>query len=498
MPVQPDETQPLAPVLSTVPGKVVAVHLNYPSRAAQRGRTPQHPSYFLKPPSSLSAPGAPIVRPAGCELLGFEGEIALVIGERTRAVRPDQGWSRVRWVTAANDVGVYDLRYADRGSNLLAKGRDGFTPVGPALLDARELDPSALRLRTWLDDELVQDDSSDTLLFDFGLLVADLSHALTLEAGDLILTGTPAGASVARPGQTVAVEVSDGVRSTGRLCNPVVESADPYPDFGAPPVADQRARAEAFGTAPSAPDPLPRRVREALGRVGTATLSSQLRKRGLHNMTVDGVLPLRAGSRFVGVARTLQFLPLREDLFDRVGGGMNAQKLAMDAVGPGEVLVIDARREPEAGTVGDILALRAQVRGAAAIVTDGAVRDSAALAALELPIFAAARHPAVLGRRHVPWAVDVTVACGGTVVAPGDVLVGDADGVLVLPPELAEQVAFAAVEQELQERFIAEQVAGGASVEGLYPIGPRWQQAYERWQAALDSHRQQEDSHDVR
>lgn len=476
-----DDVADPRPVLATPPSKIVAVHLNYPSRAAQRGRTPRHPSYFLKPPSSLAAPGAPIVRPAGCELLGFEGEIALVVGERTSRVGPDEGWSRVRWVTAANDVGVYDLRHADRGSNVLAKGRDGFTPLGPTLLDARDLDPRALRVRTWLDGELVQDDTSDTLLFDFGLLVADLSHACTLEPGDVILTGTPAGASVAEPGQTVTVEVSDGERSTGRLSNPVVDSTDPYPGFAAQPAADEQARAQAYGTAVPG---LPAHVRDLLGKVGTATISSQLRKRGLHNMTVDGVAPLREVTRFVGVARTLQFLPLREDLFDKHGGGFNAQKQAMDAVGPGEVLVIDARRDPSAGTVGDILALRAQVRGAAAIVTDGAVRDSAALAAMELPVFAAARHPAVLGRRHVPWAVDVTVGCGGTTVAPGDVLVGDADGVVVIPPNLAEEVATAAVEQELQERFIAEQVAAGASVDGLYPLGPAWQARYEQWRNA--------------
>jgi 2-keto-4-pentenoate hydratase/2-oxohepta-3-ene-1,7-dioic acid hydratase in catechol pathway len=138
----------MALVLPAVPSKIIAVHLNDRSRAAQRGRVPEFPSYFLKPPSSLAGPGDQVVRPAGCELLAFEGEIALVIGERTRGVSPEQGWRRVRWVTVANDLGVYDLRYADRGSNLRSKGADGFTPVGPELVDARELDPAALRLRT--------------------------------------------------------------------------------------------------------------------------------------------------------------------------------------------------------------------------------------------------------------------------------------------------------------------------------------------------------------
>lgn len=176
--------------LGTPPSKIIALHLNYPSRAKERGRIPAHPSYFLKPPSSLAGTKEALVRPEGCELLGFEGEIALVIGSRAQRVRPEDGWQYVRWVTAANDAGVYDLRYADRGSNLRSKGADGFTPIGPRLLDARQLDPAALRLQTWVNGELVQDDTTDTLLFPFGELIADLSRQVTLEPGDVILTGT--------------------------------------------------------------------------------------------------------------------------------------------------------------------------------------------------------------------------------------------------------------------------------------------------------------------
>src|SRR5690606_31436081 len=151
------------------------------------------PGYFLKPTSSLSATGGTIERPAGCELLAFEGEIALVIGTETRRVTPEQGWASVSHITAANDAGVYDLRYADKGSNLRSKGGDGFTPIGPALIAATDVDPTALRIRTWLNGELVQDDSTAELLFPFGRLVADLSQLITLHPGDVILTGTPAG-----------------------------------------------------------------------------------------------------------------------------------------------------------------------------------------------------------------------------------------------------------------------------------------------------------------
>src|SRR3984957_8163726 len=195
--------------LDRVPGKIVAVHSSYRSRAAERGTLPAWPSYFLKPSSSLAASGDPVARPPGCELLAFEGEVALVIGRQARRIRPADGWDHVAHLTAANDFGVYDLRYADRGSNVRSKGVDGFTPVGPALIDARLVDPERVTLRTWVNGELAQDAvSGDDLLFSFADIVADLSRLTTLEPGDVILTGTPTGSSVVQPGDLVEVEVS--------------------------------------------------------------------------------------------------------------------------------------------------------------------------------------------------------------------------------------------------------------------------------------------------
>jgi 5-oxopent-3-ene-1,2,5-tricarboxylate decarboxylase/2-hydroxyhepta-2,4-diene-1,7-dioate isomerase len=170
--------QDLAQVLNPRPGKIIAVHLNYLSRIEQRGRRPDRPSYFLKPSSSAAASGGVIERPAGTELLAFEGEVALVIGIAARRVTPEEGWSHVAAVTAANDFGVYDLRAADRGSNLRSKGGDGFTPLGPSLLAAAGLDPAALRIRTWLNGTLAQEDTTANLAFGFGLLVADLSQVV--------------------------------------------------------------------------------------------------------------------------------------------------------------------------------------------------------------------------------------------------------------------------------------------------------------------------------
>nr|WP_232292011.1 fumarylacetoacetate hydrolase family protein [Frankia sp. QA3] len=466
------------------------MHLNYSSRARERGRTPEFPSYFLKPPSSLSEAGSAVTRPRGCELLAFEGEIALVVGERVRNVPRELAWSCVRALTAANDFGVYDLRYADRGANVRSKGADEFTPIGPRLLDARLVDPAQLRLRTWVNNELVQDATTAELLFGFDLLVADLSRLMTLEPGDVILTGTPAGSSVIEPGDVVEVEVSAvagpaGGLSTGRLRSVVVEASVDLDPIGAMPRTDAASRADAAGGPTLAR--VGEEVLEQLRHVSTATVSSQLRRRGLHGTTLDGLRPASAQPRLVGVARTLRFLPLREDLFDARAGGMNAQKLAVEEIGPGEVLVIEARGVAEAGTMGDILALRAERRGAAGIVTDGAVRDSAVIADMRLPVFAAAAHPAVLGRRHIPWERDVAVACAGALVEPGDVILGDADGVVVVPPALAAEVAADAAEQERQERFIAERVAVGESVAGLYPIGPNWRAAYERWCADAEN-----------
>jgi 5-oxopent-3-ene-1,2,5-tricarboxylate decarboxylase / 2-hydroxyhepta-2,4-diene-1,7-dioate isomerase len=463
------------------PGKVIAVHLNYPGRAAQRGRTPAFGSYFLKAPSSLGVDGEAVARPEGTELLGFEGEIALVIATAGRDIAVADGWAHVGWVTAANDLGLYDLRHADRGSSLRSKSLDGYTPLGPRLVPARDVDPAALRVRTWVNGELVQSDDSGALLFPFAELVADLSRAMTLERGDVILTGTPAGASVVVPGDVVEVEV-DSIApgrpaSSGRLRTPVVDGP-PLPGPGAGPRVDDALRADAWGRETGGVSDA---TLAGLGAVAVATLSAQLRRRGLDHVSIDGVHPLRPGSRFCGRARTLRFLPLREDLFAAHAGGLNAQKRAVDTVGPGEVLVMEARGEPGTGTVGDILALRAQVRGAAAIVTDGGVRDAAAVAALDIPVFCRGAHPAVLGRRHVPWEVDVPIGCGGTAVLPGDVVVGDDDGVVVIPPALAAEVLAGAVEQERQERFVTEQVRAGASVDGLYPLGAAWRERYAAW-----------------
>ncbi|GAA1341229.1 fumarylacetoacetate hydrolase family protein [Arthrobacter roseus] len=468
-------------------GKVIAVHLNYPSRAAQRGRTPSLPSYFLKAGTSLSLSGRTVERPHGCELLGYEGEVAIIMGKSARRVSPDEAWQHVEFVTASNDLGVYDLRYADKGSNLRSKGGDGYTPVGPGLMPAADVDPRGLRVRTWVNGELKQDDTTETLLFPFGQLIADLSQLLTLEPGDIILTGTPAGASVAVPGDVIEVEVdspSNGLTS-GRLTTTATEGTTPLAAYGAQPRRDETQRAEAWGTPTPKADPvLTPEIKAKLMSVGNATLSSQLRKRGLNNVSMDGLMSTRPEARVVGTARTLRYVPNREDLFKTHGGGFNAQKQVIDSLTSGEILVMEARGDKTCGTVGDILALRAQVNGAAAIITDGGIRDVRAVSELDMPTYFANAHPAVLGRKHIPWDIDATIGCGGTTVQPGDIIVADADGVLVIPPALVAELADDAVQQELEETFIAEMVAQGHGVDGLYPMNADWKSQFTQWATA--------------
>jgi 5-oxopent-3-ene-1,2,5-tricarboxylate decarboxylase/2-hydroxyhepta-2,4-diene-1,7-dioate isomerase len=208
------------PPLHERPSKIVAVHLNYPSRVAEYGaRTPPEPSYFLKPPSALNGHRGEVARPAGTAYLNYEGEVALVIGRVARGVAVAEALDHVAGYTVANDYGLHDFRHADRGSMLRVKGQDGFCPLGPAFVPAGEVDPADLSVRTYVNGELVQQGNTSDLLFPFAYMVADLSRLITLEPGDVLLTGTPANSRPVEPGDVVEVEV-DGI---GRLTNTIVE-----------------------------------------------------------------------------------------------------------------------------------------------------------------------------------------------------------------------------------------------------------------------------------
>ena len=464
------------------PTKIIGVHLNYRSRAQERGRIPDVPSYFLKPVSSIARDGDPVERPRGTELLTFEGEIALIIGRRTRHVTPEGALGCIGWYAPANDMTLYDLRWADRGSNLFSKGQDGFTPIGKAV-PAGQVDPHALTLRTRVNGAVVQEDVTSNLIFSFGLLVADLSRFIMLQPGDVILTGTPAGSRPVHPGDVVEVEI-DGV---GQVCNRIVEAATEIAPFGAQPKVSPTARAEAWGMAADRPVTLPGSVMAALRHVATTTLTAQLSRRGIRDTVIRGVRPTRPDLRLLGYAYTLRYVPLREDVRDADGDEPNAQRRAVESIGPDEVLVIDARQDAGAGTIGDILAARVLARGGSGIVTDGGLRDSAAVARLNIPTYYQAPHPAALGLIHYPLETNVPIACGGALVMPGDLIVGDADGALVVPAALAEEVARDALAQEEREAWALERVRAGGSTLGIFPLSAERRAEYEAWRAARGS-----------
>jgi regulator of RNase E activity RraA len=223
-------------------------------------------------------------------------------------------------------------------------------------------------------------------------------------------------------------------------------------------------------------------VKQKLLGASTATISAVLRKHGFEEMFLEGLAPLRPDLRMVGQAFTLRFVPTRPDLdptgeFDNT---TNKQRIAVESVGPGDVLVIEARDDTRAGTLGDILATRIWKRGAAGIVSDGAFRDTPGIAEIDMPTYTRAQNPNLSSTIHHPVEINGVVVCAGVTVLPGDVLVGDAEGVIVVPYQLASQVADQAYEQELREDFIIEKIRAGSSILGVYPPNEETLAEYER------------------
>ncbi len=207
-------------LLDLRPSKIVGVHLSYPSRVDEYGAvTPDEPSYFLKPPTTLARHGDEVVRPRGCRYLNYEGEVAVVVGRRMKGVGIDAVLDHVAGYAPANDVGLHDFRHADRGSMLRVKGQDGFLPIGPEVVPAAEFDPTDFTLRTTLNGEVVQEATADDLIWGVAYQLADLNRLITLEPGDVVLTGTPANSRPMAPGDVVAVEIS----GLGRVENTVVD-----------------------------------------------------------------------------------------------------------------------------------------------------------------------------------------------------------------------------------------------------------------------------------
>ncbi len=225
------------------PTKIVCVHLNYRSRVDEFiAKLPPAPTYFHKPISSLNAHRGAVVRPERCQWLNYEGEIAIVIGRTCRNVTRGQAADHIAGYTIANDYGLHDFRDTDAGSMLRVKGSDTLCPVGPGLVT--DWDFRGKRITTTVNGNVVQDGNTDEMEWDMHYLVADIARTITLEPGDLILSGTPANSRPVQPGDVVAVEVE----GLGRLENHIVHGPVAVAgDVGAQPSSSEEVVSTAMG-----------------------------------------------------------------------------------------------------------------------------------------------------------------------------------------------------------------------------------------------------------
>ena len=212
------------------------------------------------------------------------------------------------------------------------------------------------------------------------------------------------------------------------------------------------------------------RTLELLKQVSTATISTQLLSRGLRNVFLQGVKPL-THHRMAGPAITLRYIPAREDIdtLDVFQDYDHPQRAAVEQVPPGHVLVMDCRNQAKAASAGGILLTRLQARKAAGLVTDGALRDTPEIKRLGIPTYAQAASPVTNLVQHHATDINVPIGCAEVAIYPGDIMVGDEEGVVCIPQHLAQEVAEAAHEQEKLERFIQYEVSNGAPLKGTYP-----------------------------
>lgn len=219
-----------------------------------------------------------------------------------------------------------------------------------------------------------------------------------------------------------------------------------------------------------------------LNSVATATLAGELQRRGILNAILVGLKPVSPGFRMVGYAHTLRYVPKAPE-FEARTKPRNMQRFAIETIEPDEVLIMEARYETLAGTIGDIYSMRVKQRGGAGVVTDGALRDTPAIRDLDFPVYHYASHGAMVGRVHTALDHQVPINCGGVTVFPGDILVGDDEGVCVLPARLAEEVADIAVGIEEREEWGLWRVSQGDSIDGTFPMSDERRPEFEAWLA---------------
>ena len=228
-------------------------------------------------------------------------------------------------------------------------------------------------------------------------------------------------------------------------------------------------------------------TRNKLRSVSTATLTTLLLKRGFDNTYMIGVHPAGGSKRrMVGQAYTMRYIPSRPDLgniFQR-DNRKDLQRVAVESIPPGDVLVIDSRGNAESASCGEILMMRMMVRGVEGVVTDGGYRDSPSIAELDIPAFHKTPSAPPVMVKHHPAEIGCAIACGGVAVFPGDVIVGDGEGVVVIPEALAAEIAEEAVAKEAVEEYIAQCVLAGEPIVDIYPPTPEVQERFDRWIAA--------------
>lgn len=213
-------------------------------------------------------------------------------------------------------------------------------------------------------------------------------------------------------------------------------------------------------------------TRDRLMRASTASIATALFKRGLRSQVIQGSLPVsRKPRNMVGQAFTLRYIPAREDRnpISVFRNEDHPQRAAIEQCPPDQVLVIDSRKDPRAASAGSILVTRLQVRGCAGVVTDGGFRDAETIGTLDIPAFHVRPSAPTNLTLHEAIDIDVPIGCGDAPVFPGDVIVGDGDGVIVIPSHLADEIGRECAEMESFEAFVWESVHAGQSIIGLYP-----------------------------
>jgi regulator of RNase E activity RraA len=228
------------------------------------------------------------------------------------------------------------------------------------------------------------------------------------------------------------------------------------------------------------------KARAQLRKVSTATLTTVLFKRGLRNTYIQGIGPLNPDAPpMVGEAYTLRYIPAREDLdvIEVFKDPSHPQRKAVEAIPPGHVLVMDCRGDASVASAGSILITRMMIRGAAGVVSDGGLRDSPEIAQLPFPTYCAGPSAPTNLIKHHAVDLNVPIGCGGVPVFPDDIVVGDGEGVVVIPANIAEDVAQEAADQDVFETFVTEKVRQGASIVGLYPPNEATQKEYADWRA---------------